>query len=199
MQLSSELDRERTYMGKNWRDCIIVFFDLAAVKSLAPQTGAGSSVMRKLHALAANEVPRLVRVNHAYVWNDSVLLLGFVDKTRDSFVKMMREADSFKRAVDAIKTSYAVAVKGQTFPVMEIPETASDRVTVLQASSWAMANCFEIEKKLGKLRAAWYVDGRIARKLRGTNQSKRRKVALLPSGQRRTIHTYFGYLWNIAV
>ena len=184
-------------MGKNWRDCIIVFFDLRGVKRLAPQSGAGSSVMRDLHALAAKEVPLLARVNHAYVWNDSVLLLGFVDKT-DSIVEVMREADSFKRAVDAIRTSYAVAVKGRTFPAIEVPEISS-RVTVLQASSWAMANCFEIEKKLRRLRAAWYVDERIATKLRGTSRSKKSNVALLPSGQQRTIHTYRGYLWSSAV
>jgi len=88
-------------MGKNWRDCIIVFFDLPGIKSLAPQSGAGSAVMRKLHALAAKEVPRLARVNHAYIWNDSVLLLGFVDDGDSAFV-VMREADSFKQAVYSI-------------------------------------------------------------------------------------------------
>jgi len=186
-------------MGENWRDCIVVFLDLPGVKELAPRTAAGSSMMRELHVLAVKEVPHLTRVNHAYVWNDSVLLLGFVDKTRASFIEVMREADRFKRAVDVIKTSYAVAVKGQTFPAPEAIEIASDRVTVLQASSWAMANCFEIEKKLGSLGAAWYVDGRIATKLRGTNQSKKHKVALLPSGQQRTVHTYLGYLWDDAV
>lgn len=186
-------------MGKSWRDCIIVLIDLPGVRKLAPLKGVGASVMRKLHILTTRQVPHLANVNHAYVWNDSVLLVGFVDGTSDSFVRVMREVDTFKRAVDSINTSYAIAVKGQTFPEVDVAGTSADRITVLQASSWAMANCFEIEKKLKKVRAAWYVDGRIARRLRGTNRSNERSVALLPSGRHRTIHTFSGYLWNATV
>jgi hypothetical protein len=62
-------------MGLNWRECIVTFIDLPGVKRLAPTDGAGSKLMRQLHRLAAKEVPTLTAVAHAYVWNDSVLLL----------------------------------------------------------------------------------------------------------------------------
>ena len=62
-----------------------------------------------------------------------------------------------------------------------------------------MANCFEIEKKLGKLRAAWYVDDRIAKELDGASPSQTHEVELLPSGRHRTVHSYKGYLWNSAI
>jgi hypothetical protein len=111
----------------------------------------------------------------------------------------MRDADRFKQSVDVIKRSYAVAVKGRTFPALPGPVPSSMNVTVLEASSWAMANCFEIEKKLGKLRAAWYVDGRIATRLPGVSPSAKHRVELFPSGQLRTVHSYKGDLWGSAV
>ena len=98
-------------MGLDWRDCIFTFIDLPGVKKLAPSDGAGSKLMRQLHRLAAKEVPRLATVAQAYVWNDSVLLLSFVDKRASSVVAAMKDADRFKRQVDNLKKSYAVAVK----------------------------------------------------------------------------------------
>jgi len=35
------------------------------------------------------------------------------------------------------------------------------RAVLLKTSSWAMANCFLIEKRLGRRRSHWYIDGRI--------------------------------------
>lgn len=128
-----------------------------------------------------------------------MLLLSFVDQHCASFVAAMRDADGFKRKLDAVAKSYAVAVKGQTFPTQLLPKPSLGHVTILGASSWAMANCFEIEKRLGKIRAGWYVDGRIARKLRGTNQARKHQVALFPSGRSRAVHSYKGYLWGTAV
>lgn len=183
-------------MKSEWRDCIVTFIDLSGVKRLAPSDGAGSKLMRQLHRLAAKEIPRLSTVAHAYVWNDSILLLSFVDKASRSFVAAMKDVDAFKRQVDCLKTSYGVAVKGRTFPKVPKQEPTSKNVTVLEASSWAMANCFQIEKTLGRVRAAWYVDGRIARKLTGVGPSRVRKVELLPSRQPRTVHLYTAYLWD---
>jgi hypothetical protein len=111
----------------------------------------------------------------------------------------MKDADDFKRRVDGLKESYAVAVKGRTFPAVSLPVVASEQVTVLDASSWAMANCFEIERHLRSFRAAWYVDERIASKLTGTTPSTVHKVPLLPSGKPRVVRAFKDYLWNHAV
>jgi hypothetical protein len=104
-------------MGHDWRDCIVTLFDLPGVKKLASQGGAGSSLMRQLHSLAVSEVPTLSGVVHAYVWNDSVLLLSFVDKSIGSYNAAMRDADRFKRRIDKLRKSYAVAVKGGHDPI----------------------------------------------------------------------------------
>jgi hypothetical protein len=61
-----------------------------------------------------------------------------------------------------------------------------------------MANCFEIEKRLGHLRAGWYVDGRVASRLEGITSSTKHKVSLLPSGQERVVRAFKGYLWDHA-
>jgi hypothetical protein len=68
-------------MGATWRDCIVSLYDLPGVKKLAPKSGGGSSLMRRLHRVAVKTVPDLTAVAHAYVWNDSVLLLAFVELT----------------------------------------------------------------------------------------------------------------------
>ena len=186
-------------MGAQWRDCIVTMIDLPGVKKGATDPASGSGLMRKLHRLVFEQLAAgLATVDHAYAWNDSVLLLSFVSGHADSFVNAMRGAEVVKKRIDQLRKSYAVAVKGRTFPVVhrgQQPPTGG-RVTVIEASSWAMANCFEIEKKLGGLRASWYVDGRIVRKLGTTNSSQRHKVRLFPSGEPRVVHTYRGYLWG---
>jgi len=181
-------------MGPDWRDCIVTFIDLPGVRKLAPLDSAGSALMLQLHNLASEEVPTLTAIAHSYVWNDSVLLLAFVNDTASSVVAAMKDADRFKRRVDAIKKCYAIAVRGQTFPTA--PESQTPNLTVLRASSWAMANCFEIEKKLGRFRASWYVDGRIARKLQGVGPSSTHSVALFPSNRRRVVYCYKDSLWD---
>ncbi|MBI3004773.1 MAG: hypothetical protein HYY49_05090 [Ignavibacteriales bacterium] len=183
-------------MGSNWRDCIIIFIDLVGVKKLAAKNGAGSKLMQKLYSLAVTNLPQLTSVSRAYVWNDSILLLSYIGNSSDSFVAIMKDADKFKRHVDTLMSSYAIAVKGQTFPSLRKQGRSPANVTFLEASSWAMANCFEIERRLKKLRASWYVDGRIANKLRGTTRSTKHKVQLYPSGQSRAVHSYKDYLWE---
>ena len=67
----------------------------------------------------------------------------------------------------------------------------SHRLTVIEASSWAMANCFEIEKKLCKLKQFWYVDERIARKIQTDKASQEHEV-MYPTGHARNVHVYEG-------
>lgn len=183
-------------MGAEWRDCIVTMIDLPGVKRPAKKPSAGSDLMRRFHTLVVTELSEhFLSVAHAYTWNDSVLLLSYVNGDKASFVAAMRDAERLKRRVDQLQKSYAVAVKGRTFPVAQAGSQAPARVTVIEASSWAMANCFEIEKKLGGLRASWYVDGRIARRIGSTQPSQQRKVQLFPSGHPRVVHAYKGYLW----
>jgi hypothetical protein len=109
----------------------------------------------------------------------------------------MSAADAFKRKIDStIQKSFAVAVKGQTFPLLTNAVTRTATVTVIEASSWAFANCFEIERKLRKFKKDWYVDNRIAEHLNITQPSQKQSLRLFPRNEPRTIHLYEGYLWN---
>src|SRR5437870_5633660 len=86
---------------------------------------------------------------------------------------LLRAAHRLKRTIDewmqkwTKKKSYAVAVKGRAFPELTDGQ-AMDRVTILRTSSYAMANCFEIERevKKRKLRKSWYLDDRLAKHIR---------------------------------
>jgi hypothetical protein len=71
-------------MGAKWRDCIVTMIDLCGTTSLA-HTGRASTVMRRLHALVIKEIGSLRAIDRAYTWNDSVLLLSYVDRTHASF------------------------------------------------------------------------------------------------------------------
>src|SRR5580700_6379769 len=102
-------------MGKDWQDCIVTLIDLQGVKAMAEQ-GIASKLMLKFHNIVIKERDSLNITAHAYVWNDSVLLLSYVNEDDSSFESAMKDADKLKRRVDVIVRSYAIAVKGQTFP-----------------------------------------------------------------------------------
>jgi hypothetical protein len=179
-----------------WSDSIVVLMDLIGVKKRAFEgDSAASALMRSFHQLVRHEMAQgLHALNHAYVWNDSVLLLAYVDDRDLAYEKAIHAADDLKQGVDAIAPSYAIAVKGRAFP----PSAADLRVTVIRASSYAMANCFEIEAeaKSKKLRSAWYVDVRIARKVPQARSPEWIAVSLLPGGKRRRVYVHDGYLWG---
>lgn len=178
-----------------WRDCIVVLMDLTGVKKRAFEGNASAtSLMRSFHQLVHREMAAGLReLDHAYVWNDSVLLLARVDEPR-AYARVMHAADDLKRRVDTVAPSYAIAVKGRAFP----GAIQGARVTVIKASSFAMANCFEIESeaKRKELRKAWYVDVRIARRVPEARGTQWCSVKLLPSGKHRRIYTHDRYLWG---
>ena len=67
----------------------------------------------------------------------------------------------------------------------------SESPSVLRASSWAMANCFEIEKTLKRHRASWYIDTWIVQKVQGLGTASREeKVRMLPKNRERTVFLY---------
>jgi len=182
-------------MGTHWQDCIVTLIDLVGIRSQAAAAIA-STQMRKLHRTLVDQVQTdKYSFAHAYAYNDAVLLLSYVDGKTGSYRIAMRDADTLKKEIDRIRNSYAIAVKGQAFP--PVPDQINDhRVKVIEASSWAMANCFEIEKQLGQLRQPWYVDERIASKIQTDRTPQKHRVSLYPSGRPRSVHVYDGYLWN---
>jgi hypothetical protein len=172
--------------------------DLIDVKKKALNgDSAASALMRSFHAVVRREMAGgLGALDHAYVWNDSVLLLAYVDDQPQTYERALHAAGNLKRQVDATAASYAIAVKGRAFPANAGPCDA--RVTVIKASSYAMANCFEIEAeaKRKKLRKAWYIDVRIARKVRKARTSEWIAVSFLPSGKRRRVYIHAENLWG---
>jgi hypothetical protein len=181
-----------------WRDCIVVLMDLIGVKKRALEgDSAASTLMRSFHGLVRREMAGdLAALDHAYVWNDSVVLLAYVDGRPKAYERAIHAADDLKRKIDVTAPSYAIAVKGRAFPSNAAPN--DPRVTVISASSYAMANCFEIEAKAKSetLRNAWYIDVRIAREVRATKSPRWLSVPLLPRGNRRRVYVHDGYLWN---
>ena len=129
-----------------------------------------------------------------YAWNDSVLLFAYLRDVSD-YEAILREADKLKCELDSrFGLSYGIAVKGKAFPSVE---STRPSVIVIE-SSWALANCFQIEKEARRRRwrYAWYIDSRIAMKIKTATNSRTEKVELLPNDKNRAIHLYDTYLWN---
>jgi hypothetical protein len=183
-------------MGQEWRDCIVTMIDLVGVKGRAGQDG--STLMRQFRALVTSETPTLTSVAHTYVWNDSVLLLSYVDG-EGSVEHAIRDAETLKRRIDNLAGSYAIAIKGQAFPPAPGQHNLSKphNVTLIEASSWAMANCFIVEKALGgKCQKPWCVDSRITAQMQTSRTGSPHSVALLPERRPRKIYVFDGYLWD---
>lgn len=66
------------------------------------------------------------------------------------------------------------------------------RAVVLKTSSWAMANCFLIEKDLGHHRADWYIDSRITDGVSLPKPFASETINLLPKKEPRTIDMFRG-------
>jgi hypothetical protein len=196
-----------------WRDCAVSLIDFPGIRKLArqPDTKA-SDLMRTMHTCVANSLQAgLPNHKRAYIWNDSVLLLAFLDQISSSPEKVLREVDGLKRKVDALANdyglpdSYAISVKGQAFPPVEVGEqpkgqgstAPQPRAVIIEASSYALANCYLIEESLGKdLKKPWYVDSRLASEIKTDLIPARIKPPkLLPGTEVREVYVYSGYLW----
>ena len=177
-------------MGIDWYDCIVTYFDLVDAKRGA-STGEASKRMRRFHRLVVQQLEggSLPSIVHTYTWNDSALVVSKVDKSPSSFGQALRDLHGFKKTMDTLCPSFAIAVKGQTFPSNQLG--ANQRVTVLKASSWAIANCFEIGKTLKQHQASWYIDTWIVQKVQGLGTAFRKeKVRMLPKNRERTVFLY---------
>ncbi len=189
----------------DWRDCVVVYIDLIDVKKrTSGPKSEGSSLMRAFHDLVVNEMKRgLASLEHAYAWNDSALLLGYVGESTEAYQECLQDAETLKGRVDAISKSYAIAVKGQAFPlaldsVAGVEAMKGGRATILRTSSYAMANCFEIEREVRrrKLRHAWYLDSRILDHIKTVTPNGVFKLKLLPNRRPRNVYSFSGYLWK---
>jgi hypothetical protein len=65
----------------DWRDCAVTLIDVPGIKDLAARQNArASDVMRQMHSLVLQEMSVVLTGHaHVYIWNDSVLLLAFLD------------------------------------------------------------------------------------------------------------------------
>lgn len=191
-------------MKEEWKKCILSYIDIIGVKALAKDS-RGSSIMRSLQCCVTDGFEKhLLRHDHAYVWNDSVLVIAFLKNEPGEKMRLLREVNDFKRHLDKTldMRSFAVVVEGRIFPANEYlpgPElngADSSKVTVLKTSSWAMANCFEIERELRrlKLKKNWYIDSRVTKGLRRPSREDM-QVTLLPANRKRALSMYDDYLW----
>lgn len=187
-------------MGSDWKDCITIIFDLPETRDRA-FAGQGSSIMRDLHQVVAQAMvntSRFLSVHRAYAWNDSVLLLAYVDRGEWQYEPALRDAAELKPEIDAVGgryrvgKSYAVAVKGQVFPAPEKVEESSDgRFVFIEASGYAMANSLILAECFKENPLSWYIDQRISNAVRELGRPiYKKKIRLLPKRQERTIYAY---------
>jgi hypothetical protein len=189
---------------KTWEPCIVTMFDLVGTKSSAAADGRGSEAMIRMHRLASSKIDHALPLHaHGYIWNDSVLLLSYRTRTVAERSQVLAELDDFRlwlqdRCGAAV---YAICVKGLAFPHDDLHAPAFDgqignqpRSIVLKTSSWAMANCFEIEKRLSRHRADWYIDSRVTKDVRLAATVAEEEVEMLPSREARKIQMFKGGL-----
>lgn len=189
-------------MGADWQNCIVTLIDIVGVRAQA-QNSIGSNIMLELHRTVSAEIQKnKYSFTHTYIYNDSVQILSYVNRKNDSFQTAMLDANRLKKRIDetqaSSRKSYAIAVKGQSFPNVhyESEKTETIPVTIIETSSWAMANCFKIEAELKGFRKSWYIDERIAKKIQTEQKYEKHAVSLYPLNQSREIYCYKGDLWD---
>jgi hypothetical protein len=187
-----------------WNDCIVSFIDMINVRSLLGRNSTEAvALMRRMHEAIRNAERDLSAHAELCFWNDSVLLMGLVNKSRSSYRALMKEVLSVKGVVDNINWSYAICVKGKAFPLPPSQRRFPKRhegdlnLICLQASSLAFANCFEIDHKAKKEKWnwEWYIDNRIKEKIRPRDADNIEEVNLFPGSRIRKIHMYNGSFW----
>src|SRR5690606_6648869 len=188
--------------GSGWTSCIVTVLDLIGTRKQTA-SGTGSSLMLRMHRCAAECIRNGMPLHkQGYIWNDSVLLLSEKASTIKERLDVLFELEGVKRELEAAcgVGLYAVSVKGKAFPSVALPpaERAEDegRAVILKTSRWAMANCYAIERALGKHRAAWYLDSRLTRGLKLPPLFKSEPVELLPDSEAREIHMFKGPLFE---
>jgi hypothetical protein len=188
----------------NWLDCVVSYFDLIDIrKMITAGNSKASDLMRQFHILVYKSINTDMPAHrNAYAWNDSAMFLSFPQNDGD-YETVMRELNTLKPIVDSICPSYVICIKGQAIPEPACgygtEASGQPRFVFLKASSYAFANCFEVEKELCKkkrLKMDWYVDDRIAQKIPALAKCDRHGVAMLPSGRKRNVYVLKGSIWK---
>ena len=188
----------------NWADCVVSYFDLIGIRDkIKLGNSEASLLMQNFHLLVRKSMfDAMPTHDNVYVWNDSALFLAFPRSSTD-YEKIMRELNAIKPKLDSLCRSYVICVKGQAMPESacqyDTKAAGPPRFVFLKASSYAFANCFEIEKELCKkkgLRMDWYVDSRVVRKIPTFPKCGRHYVKMLPSDRKRYVHVHKGVIWN---
>nr|WP_315438325.1 hypothetical protein [uncultured Pseudomonas sp.] len=158
--------------------------------------------MIEMHSRAVAKINHgLPLHSHGYIWNDSVLLLSYTTEPNWSTLGFFAELNDFKSFLEqqCCASMYAISVKGLAFPqdvmtpaVFNGQIASQPRAVVLKTSSWAMANCFLIEKDLGHHRADWYIDSRITDGASLPKPFASETINLLPKKEPRTIDMFRG-------
>ena len=184
--------------------CIVTFMDLIDVKAMINKDSRKAvQIMQDFHQVVYGQINNCMPSHqHAYTWNDSVLLVARIDENFSPVKQVMKEADDLKRKVDGVCKCYAIGVKGMSFsePCFFAghqfdPQIDQPKFVFLKSSSYAFSNCFEIEKKLKKHKKSWYLDERIHSQIKTDQTTKKESVSMLPSGTKRNIYMYENYLW----
>lgn len=143
--------------------------------------------------------------SHCYVWNDSVLMLSYEARPARARRRVLAELDECKQWLERECSGklYAICVMGLAFPqdatlspVFDGQVAGQARAVVLKTSSWAMANCFEIEKTLKHHRADWYVDSRVTEGAGLRAPFCSQEVSLLPRNELRRVDMFRGSLFG---
>ena len=185
----------------NWQDCVVSLFDLIGIREKIKQRDSRASIlMQNFHLLVRKRMfDGMPTHDKAYVWNDSALFLAF-PRSKAEYEKIMRELNAIKPKLDDICRTYAICVKGQAMPESvcqyDTGGVGEPRFVFLKASSYALANCFEIEKELKKLKMDWYVDKRIVDKIPSFPNCKPHYVKMLPTLRKRYVHVHKGSIWK---
>ena len=178
--------------------CIVTLIDMIGIRSLLNQgDSAAVATMRQMHSKIPKSAGAFSSDTEICFWNDSVLIHSLVEESDSSFVSAMRPIAALKFAIDDVCPSYAICVKGKSFPQQTIPANPGHvcRLLRLSASSLAFTNCFDVEAKVKKAnyKKAWYIDNRIIKRIRGKLSRPadlKRTFSLYPRGARRVFHMF---------
>ena len=130
--------------------------------------------------------------DHSYCWNDSVMLLAFWDDETPNGKNILKEIENLKCRIDEeIGENYAISVKGQAFPNDSSidSDTSNQHCVILKTSSYAMANCFAVEKAAKGRKANWYIDSWLE-KILSAPLPKSFLVEMLPTHEEREVFPF---------
>src|SRR5437667_229269 len=105
----------------DYRHCIVTLIDMIGIRSLLNRGDpAAIAMMRRMHSTIPKCAGNFANDTEICFWNDSVLIHSPVRESDSSFVSAMRPIAALKAAIDAVRPSYAICVKGKSFPPQDI-------------------------------------------------------------------------------